>query len=125
MLRIKLVKSPIAQTPKNRATVRGLGLKKMHQVVLQPDNPAIRGMIHHVKHMLTVEVVEGEAPSKKGKAPKAAAAVVEAPKPKATKPKAAPTKAEAVVEASAETATEEAPKPKRAKKTADAEKVEE
>lgn len=119
MLRIKLVKSIIAQTPRNRATVRGLGLRKMHQEVLLPDNPAIRGMVHHVKHMLQVEVVEGEAPSKKRGAPKAAAAVADAPKPKAAK-----AKAEATPEPSGDSA-EEAPKPKRAKKTADAEKGEE
>ncbi len=61
MLRIKLVKSTIAQTPRNRATVKALGLRKTQSVVVQPDTPSIRGMIHHVKHMLEVTVVE-EAP---------------------------------------------------------------
>jgi large subunit ribosomal protein L30 len=58
MLRIKLVKSVIGNTPANRATVKALGLRKMHQTVTHQDNPAIRGMIHKVKHMLSVEEVK-------------------------------------------------------------------
>src|ERR1043165_846195 len=72
MLRIKLVKSPIGSNWRNRRTVAALGLRKVHQVVEQPDNPSIRGMIHHVQHLVTFEVVEGSAPKEKG--PKAAAA---------------------------------------------------
>ncbi len=65
MLRIKLVKSPIGNTARNRATVTALGLRKMQQTVHQPDNPAIRGMIHKVKHMLAVdEVPDDSAPTK-------------------------------------------------------------
>lgn len=60
MLRIKLIKSPIANVPKNRRTVLGLGLRKVGQTVELPDNPAVRGMVHHVKHLLLVETVEGE-----------------------------------------------------------------
>ncbi len=60
MLKIELIKSPIGNTPANRATVRALGLRKINQVVVQPDNPAVRGMIHHVKHLL--KVVEAETP---------------------------------------------------------------
>lgn len=60
-LHIKLVKSPIGNNARNRKTVTALGLRKMHQVVVQPDTPAIRGMIHKVKHML--EVHEADAAS--------------------------------------------------------------
>ena len=63
-LRIELIKSPIANTPKNRATVQALGLRKINQVVIQPDTSTIRGMIHKVKHLLKVEVVS-ESESKK------------------------------------------------------------
>ena len=66
MLRIKLVKSPIGNNWRNRRTVAALGLRKVHQVVEQPDNPSVRGMIHHVQHMVTVEVVEGEPKGKGG-----------------------------------------------------------
>jgi len=50
-----LVRSPIGAKPKHRATVEALGLRKMHMSVEQKDNPAIRGMIHHVKHLIKVE----------------------------------------------------------------------
>ncbi len=90
MLRIKLVKSPIGNNLRNRRTVIALGLRKVHQVVEQPDNPSIRGMIHHVKHLLSFEVVEGEAKGKAVKSVKAvetAEAVESAPAaPKAEKP---------------------------------------
>lgn len=78
MLRIELVKSPTGNTRRNRATIVALGLRKVHQVVDQPDNPSIRGMIHHVKHMLLVTEVEGE-PEKTAKVKKTADAK---PKPK-------------------------------------------
>lgn len=55
MLRITLVKSPIGAKPVHRKTVRSLGLRKMHQTVEQPDNPAIRGMVRAINHMVRVE----------------------------------------------------------------------
>ncbi len=72
MLRIKLVRSLIGNNKRNRATVAALGLRKMQQVVEVPDNPSIRGMVHRVKHMIQVEVVEGEARKKPRRVPKAA-----------------------------------------------------
>lgn len=65
MLRIKLVKSPIGNTSRNRATVKALGLRKVNQIVEHNDHPSIRGMIHKVKHLLSVEEVEGERTSAK------------------------------------------------------------
>jgi len=55
-LKITLVRSPIGAKPKHRQTVEALGLRKLHSSVQQKDNPAIRGMIHRVKHL--VEVTE-------------------------------------------------------------------
>jgi len=107
MLQVKLVKSPIGNTARNRATVAALGLRKMHQTVYLPDNGSVRGMIHRVKHMLAVEVVDdASAPArvkstprrKRTTAPIAAEARVAKPataKPKAEKPV---EKVEAVVE---------------------------
>lgn len=97
MLRIKMVKSPIGQTAHNRRIIAALGLRKMHRPKLHEDTPTIRGMIHHVKHMLEVEVVEGEVakkPKRSSTVPVEKAAPVEAAaaaeeKPKAAKPKAA------------------------------------
>ncbi len=48
--------SPIRRDPKQRQTLIGLGLNKMHRTVELEDTPAIRGMIRKVHHM--VEVAE-------------------------------------------------------------------
>ena len=56
-LRITLVKSPIGAVPKQRATVKALGLKKMHKTVELPDNGAVRGMIQNVRHLVKVEEI--------------------------------------------------------------------
>lgn len=58
-LQITLVRSLIGRPEKQRVTVKTLGLTKMHQTVLHQDNPAIRGMVGQVKHL--VEVIEVEA----------------------------------------------------------------
>jgi large subunit ribosomal protein L30 len=39
--------------------VRRLGLSRLGQTVEQPDNPAVRGMIHKVRHLVTVEEIDG------------------------------------------------------------------
>lgn len=95
MLRIKLVKSPIGHTRRNRLTVAALGLRKVSQVVEHQDHPSIRGMIHKVKHLLAVEVVEGgkaaakaEKPAKAAPAPAPEPVAEAAAAPKAAKPKA-------------------------------------
>ena len=55
-VKIKQVVSFIDSTDDIRQAVRGLGLRRMHQVVEREDTPSIRGMIHKVRHL--VEVVE-------------------------------------------------------------------
>jgi len=55
-VKIKWVVSFIACTDDMRQTIRGLGFRRMHQVVERQDTPAVRGMIHKVRHL--VEVVE-------------------------------------------------------------------
>lgn len=52
---VTLVKSTIGQKPKNRATVRSLGLRRMHQTVEHQDTPDVRGMLHAVAHLVKVE----------------------------------------------------------------------
>lgn len=54
-LRITYTKSSIGYSQKQRATVRALGLRKLHQVVEHEDSPVIRGMINKVAHLVTVE----------------------------------------------------------------------
>lgn len=54
-LRITLKRSPVGAKPKQRATVRALGLRKVRQSVVQPDRPEIRGMVARVPHLVDVE----------------------------------------------------------------------
>lgn len=53
-LEIKLVKSFIGKKDDHIAAAKALGLKKIGQSVVKEDNPAIRGMIHKISHMLEV-----------------------------------------------------------------------
>jgi large subunit ribosomal protein L30 len=55
-LKIKWVVSFIGCPEGMRETIRGLGLRRLHQVVEREDSPAIRGMILKVRHL--VEVTE-------------------------------------------------------------------
>ena len=53
-LRIKQIGSVIGCPVKQRQTVRGLGLRRMHHVVERPDTPAIRGMVKKVPHLVAI-----------------------------------------------------------------------
>ncbi len=53
---IKQIGSPIRRPAKQRATLIGLGLNKMHKTRELEDTPSVRGMINSVSHM--VEIVE-------------------------------------------------------------------
>jgi large subunit ribosomal protein L30 len=53
-LRIKQIGSVIGCPDKQRQTVRGLGLRRMHHVVERPDTPAIRGMVKKVPHLVAI-----------------------------------------------------------------------
>ena len=55
MLRVTLVRSPIGYTKDQKKTVLALGLHRMHQTVEHKDNPAVRGMIRKVVHLVQVE----------------------------------------------------------------------
>ncbi|WLR50979.1 50S ribosomal protein L30 [Bacillus tianshenii] len=54
-LEITLKRSLIGRTQDQRVTVKTLGLRKMHQTVEHEDNPAIRGMINKVSHLVEVK----------------------------------------------------------------------
>ena len=54
-IKVTLVKSVIGRIEAHRATVKGLGLRRMHQTVELQDTPAIRGMINAVGYLLKVE----------------------------------------------------------------------
>ena len=51
-IKIRLVKSPIGRTKKQKLTLQALGLRKINQVVSQKNNPAILGMVEKVKHLV-------------------------------------------------------------------------
>ena len=57
-LRVTYVKSSIGSTERQKASVRALGLRKLRQVNEEPDNPAMRGLVRAVGHLVTVEEVE-------------------------------------------------------------------
>ena len=56
-LRVTLIKSVIGTTKNQRATVIGLGLKKINQTVEKKNIPEIRGMINKISHLLEVEEI--------------------------------------------------------------------
>jgi large subunit ribosomal protein L30 len=53
-LKLELVRSPIGNNARQRATVQALGLRKLHQVVEHNDSPVTRGMIEKVRHLVRV-----------------------------------------------------------------------
>lgn len=60
-LKITLVRSPIGYSKLQKRTVEALGLRRLHQSVIQPDNPAIRGMVRRISHLVTVQEVTDNA----------------------------------------------------------------
>jgi large subunit ribosomal protein L30 len=55
-IRVKWIKSAIGKPGYQMKTVRGLGFTRLNQVLTLPDQPAIRGMVNRVCHL--VEVIE-------------------------------------------------------------------
>jgi large subunit ribosomal protein L30 len=53
-IKVKMIGSLIGCTDVQRATVRGLGLRRMHQVVEREDTKAVRGMVNAVPHLVTI-----------------------------------------------------------------------
>ena len=53
-VKIKLVRSPIGTKESHRATVRGLGLRKINSVSELQDTPAVRGMINKLSYLVKV-----------------------------------------------------------------------
>jgi large subunit ribosomal protein L30 len=54
-IRVKQVRSAIGFDRRQRATLRGLGFRRMGQTVEVVDTPAVRGMIRKVSHLVQVE----------------------------------------------------------------------
>jgi len=54
-LRVTLVRSVVGTRPEHRASVRGLGLRRLNHTVELPDTPAIRGMLRKVSYLVRCE----------------------------------------------------------------------
>ena len=54
-IHVTLVRSPIGYTKDQKATVRALGLHRMHETVEHKDTPALRGMLTKIIHLLKIE----------------------------------------------------------------------
>jgi len=61
-IEVKQVRSGIGRPDAQRKVLKGLGLRRLHHVVMVRDTPAIRGMIVKVQHLVEVRVLAGEAP---------------------------------------------------------------
>jgi len=57
-LKVTLIRSRIGTKPKQRGTIRALGLGRIGSTNVLPDRPEIRGMIARVPHMITVEEIQ-------------------------------------------------------------------
>ncbi|QMV13159.1 50S ribosomal protein L30 [Vibrio spartinae] len=54
-IKVTQTKSSIGRLPKHKATLRGLGLRRINHTVELEDTPCIRGMINKVQYMVKVE----------------------------------------------------------------------
>jgi len=61
-LRVTQVRSTISHIERNRATVRALGLHRIGDTVVVPDNPATRGMVRQVRFLVRVEELPEAGP---------------------------------------------------------------
>lgn len=57
-LKITQVRSAIKRNIKQKRTIEALGIHRMHHSVVHTDNPAIRGMINRVSHLVKVEEIK-------------------------------------------------------------------
>jgi large subunit ribosomal protein L30 len=54
MIKVKMIGSVIGCPRDQRETVRGLGLRRLQQVVERPDTPQVRGMVEKIPHLVAV-----------------------------------------------------------------------
>jgi len=53
-LHLKWVRSAICTPVKHKRVVKGLGFTRLNQVIERPDNPAIRGMVAKIPHLIEI-----------------------------------------------------------------------
>ena len=61
-VRITYRKSAIGYKFDQKATIQALGLKRLNQTVEHEDSPAIRGMVHKVRHLVSIDGVPADSP---------------------------------------------------------------
>jgi large subunit ribosomal protein L30 len=61
-VRVTYRKSAIGYKRDQKATIQALGLKRLNQTVEHDDSPAIRGMVHKVRHLVSVDGVPADSP---------------------------------------------------------------
>ncbi len=54
-IKVTLVHSPIGYPKRQKATIRALGFRHLHQTVEHKDTPVIRGMLNKVVHLIKIE----------------------------------------------------------------------
>jgi large subunit ribosomal protein L30 len=69
-LKVKLTKSFSGSSEDQISTIRSLGLKKFGDERLLQDTPAVRGMVNKVRHLVTSETVQGDAPKPSRRKPR-------------------------------------------------------
>jgi large subunit ribosomal protein L30 len=57
-VRVRLVKSGICAPRDQKATLQGLGLRRLNQEVVRSDTPSLRGMLHKVRHLVEVSAAK-------------------------------------------------------------------
>ncbi|MEO6954272.1 MAG: 50S ribosomal protein L30 [Polyangia bacterium] len=57
-LKVTLIRSGINRPERQKLTIKGLGLTRMHQAVILNDSLSVRGMIRRVSHLVTVEAAD-------------------------------------------------------------------
>jgi len=61
MITVKWVRSVIGRIDDQKKTIRGLGFKRLHQTLMLPDRPEVRGMINRVLHLVEVNPVRNSS----------------------------------------------------------------
>jgi len=57
-IRIKYFRSSIGRPERQKKILRSLGLRKLNQVIERPDNPAMRGVVAKIPHL--IQIIDGE-----------------------------------------------------------------
>jgi ribosomal protein L30 len=84
-IRIEQVRSTIGHPANQREVLRSLGLRRIGMSVERPDNPAVRGAIRAVNHLVAFEVIGGDKPKATKEAPAPAGSETAKAKPAAKK----------------------------------------